>query len=376
MTTVNSRRWYLVAYLLISSFFFPLSGQEKLFVPFDDRNWQIGFQEYADEQSIVEMILKGEDILSWKELFTVQKFDGINLSASDFAKNLEEAFKEHLTTYQDLILNHFEPANLNIFESSFVLKGEGESKTQNIAYDEYNLGRVLKGQTAIYYVRYSAKDKQIFDKNKPAWLERFKSMYLAKEALPEQQGQWFTFTDEGVFQGDKKLAYESSNRVVTNEEAGFSLSLPKEWLVEDQETEETNFDDQYPYTISLIFSDPHSDLYGGVAFHEKKARLTKELKTFLRKRYVTLYKSHADKAKLVGKGQVQTVLGKRGIYLTITDQDEIGWIAFFEDQNNVYRLELWGPKKSSNFIKANFDKLIANFQMLEKSVNAQKNTRA
>ncbi|CUI17151.1 hypothetical protein PNK_1541 [Candidatus Protochlamydia naegleriophila] len=372
MTTMNSRRWYLIAYLLITSFFSPyLSGQEKLFVPFDDRSWQIGFQEYADEQSIVEMILKGEDILSWKELFTVQKFDGIGISASDFAKNLEEAFKEHLTNYQDLILNQFEPANLNIFESSFVLKEESKSKTQNIAYDEYNLGRVLKGQTAIYYVRYSAKDRETFEKNKQAWHDRFKQMYLAKEAHPDQQGQWFTFTDEGVFQGDKKLAYESNNRVVTNEEAGFSLSLPKEWLVEDQETQETNFDDQYPYTISLIFSDPHSDLYGGVAFHEKEARLTNELKALLRKRYVSLYKSHADKAKLVGKGQLQTVLGKRGIYLTITDQDEMGWIAFFEDQHNVYRLELWGPKKSYSFIKANFDKLIANFQMLEKSSRAQ-----
>ena len=71
---------------LISSFFkwltcvsillhLSLIGEEKLFCPFDDRIWEIGFQDQTENEKIVELVLANETIAHWNELFTLQIFN-------------------------------------------------------------------------------------------------------------------------------------------------------------------------------------------------------------------------------------------------------------------------------------------------------------
>lgn len=356
------RFWAVFFFLLHSSLF--AKSEEKLYSPMDEKNWKIGFQESGSDQSLVEMIPEKEDILDWKELFTVQKFNHFDLPEDEFASNLEKAFKKHVSEKQQLIFEKFEPRNLNIFESSFVFTGSVRPKDTVITNDEYNLGRVLKGNNAMYFVRYSTKDPEIFKKNKIDWLERLKLMYLANEPRSNQEGKWLTFDNGDVLQGDKKLVYDSDNRSMINKKAGYALSFPKEWLVEEQQTNETDFDESYPYVISLIFSDSKNTIYGGVAFH-KKTEPASDLKEKLRKRYAEIYKTFLPETKVIDKGIIKTVLGQEAIFVSLKEKDDLGWVAFFENANAIYRIELWGPTDKAEEVKADFYKLITNFQMLE-----------
>jgi hypothetical protein len=364
---------FALFFLSLICFHSLIAQEEKLFCPFDGREWKIGFQEYASDQSIVEMILEGQDILDWKELFTVQKFDGISLSADEFAKMLKQAFKDNLSANQDLVLRDLGPKELNIFESSFVLKKD-QKNDSTIGNQEYNIGRILKGRTALYFVRYSAKEQEVFEKRSKEWLERLQQAYLADKPRSDQQGQWIVFTDKEVYQGDKKLSYENNGRTVTNMSAGYHLSLPRDWLLEETNVQETEFDDQYTYNVSLIFSDPNKDIYGGIAIHEKEES-DQPLKGLLRKHYVSAVKEKNQEVKVTGKGSVRTILGDEGLYVVLKEKEEMGWIAFFENSNYAIRLELWGPANEEKELKANFDKLVTNLQILHQQSSEENNKK-
>jgi hypothetical protein len=189
-------------------------------------------------------------------------------------------------------------------------------------------------------------------------------MYLAKEPRSDQEGKWLAFDREGVFQGDKKLVYDSNTRSMVNKKAGYALSVPKEWLIQEQDIKETDFDETYPYVISLVFSDTHNTIYGGVASH-KKTEPAEDLKDKLRKRYAELYKTFLPETKVTGKGTIKTVLGQEAIFVSLKEKDDLGWVAFFENANAIYRIELWGPADKGEAVKADFYKLVTNFQMLE-----------
>ncbi|MBA2367877.1 MAG: hypothetical protein H0V82_02495 [Candidatus Protochlamydia sp.] len=362
---LSSRIRFWAFFIFIMHFSLYADTEEKLYAPMDERNWKIGFQESNSEQSLVEMIPEEEDIMNWKELFTVQKFNDLHLPEGEFASNLEKAFKKHVSEDQLLIFEKFEPKNLNIFESSFIFTGKGvRPKEAVITHDEFNLGRVIKGGNSLYFVRYSTKDPETFKKNKNDWLERLKLMYLAGEPRSNQEGKWLAFGKKEVFEGDKKLTYETNNRSIDNANVGYSISLPKEWLIEEQDIQETDFDETYPYVISLVFSDRHNTIYGGVAFHRKKDPAAK-LKKKLRKRYTEIYKTFLPETKVTGKGTIKTVLGQEAIYVSLKEKDDLGWVAFFENGDTIYRVELWGPSDKGETVKADFYKLVTNFQMLK-----------
>ncbi|MCE2982710.1 MAG: hypothetical protein LW832_03990 [Parachlamydia sp.] len=338
------------------------ASEEKLLTPIDERNWKIGFQEYAYDQSLVEMVPKDQDILDWKELFTVQKFEDISMSAAEFAANLEKAFKKHITKDQKLVFERIEPKYLEIFESSFIYKGQERPKDSLIAFDEYNIGRVLKGKKALYYVRYSAKDSETFQKNKEGWQERLKLIYLAPEQKSESQGNWLAFTNDEVLLNDKKLSYDSQSRLISNDKARFSLSVPSTWMVEEQDQKETDFDEEFPYQLTLIFSDPSTGIYGGSAYHHKASK--DEIKEKLAGRYEKIYKEQLPNIKIINRGTIQTVLGQQSLFLSLKENNDLGWVAFFETPERVYRIELWGPEDQSEKLKEDFYKLVTNFQMM------------
>ncbi|WP_068468148.1 hypothetical protein [Candidatus Protochlamydia phocaeensis] len=363
MKNILQRSLYFFTFALFATFsIFNLFAEEKLFCPFDERTWKIGFEELTSDQWLVEMILTNEEILNWNELFTVQKFEGLPISAEEFAKILHKTFKEHVSKGQELHFKEFD-SSLNIFESSFVSKNKNALKQQDIAYDEYNIGRLLKGESGLYFIRYSTKDGQTFEKNKQAWIDRLKQAYLAAEPKADQEGHWITFSQNGIYDGQKKLTFQAINQVIANQKAGFALSLPSEWLVDEQETVETGFDKDYPYTISLLFSSPGHQIYGGVAYYippeEKNHLPPKPIK-----RYLSLYHLQDPQVELVDKGNIQTVLGEKGYYIHLKNENETGWIAFFKKNQHLYRIELWGEKQQADALVKDFKRLIVNFQIL------------
>ena len=43
----------------------------------DDREWQVGYEDGNDRQSLVEFVLPGETVNNWTELYTLQVFHGV-----------------------------------------------------------------------------------------------------------------------------------------------------------------------------------------------------------------------------------------------------------------------------------------------------------
>lgn len=350
----SSPRWIISCLLLL--LVFSLQGEEKLFCPMDDRAWKIGFEAQNDTENIIELILQNDDINNWNELVTVQQFDNLPVSATEFIAILEKTSKNNLPSNQTLRFQILKPDSLHLFESSFI-----SQRKEHIALpvnDEYNIGRILEGKSTLYYLRYSAKDAHLFEQNKAAWMERLKLAYVASEPRPNPQGRWFTFTSKQVYDQGQPLAFHSLYQFIENREMGFALSIPKNWKVDRQPISLANSSD---YFVPLYFFDPNHPIEGKIAILDLAHAQAPFQATA---HYFNLYKVKHPEAQLVSKGKIQTILGQEGNDLVILDGEKKGWISFLSTPNRLYRLELWTEQNQFENLKNRLENIIANFQIL------------
>lgn len=124
---------------------------------------------------------------------------------------LEQFSKKNLPSHDTFQFKVIEKDPMLIIETSFIYD---PSKNQNsmIATDEYNIGRVIKGEKDIYYLCYSNKEANLFKQNKDAWIKKFKQAYLAPGPRENREGRWFSFTSKSVYDQGKQLNYESKHR--------------------------------------------------------------------------------------------------------------------------------------------------------------------
>lgn len=333
-------------------------AEEKLYFQLDSKDWKIGFESTDEDQSIVEMLTKDEDISSWTELFTIQKFDNLKASADDFLNEMGKVIAPYKDKYA-LEFKKLDPKEDNLFELSF--KPKTDSSDEKL---EFNVGRVIKGKNSIYEVRYSQRSEEAFNKQKPLWIEKFKNAYVSEDPKEGQTGQWLQFTDDGVYEGSKKLHYEVSHERVVDSKAGFSISLPGNWLIKDDWMLEKNFDENHLYTIPLIFTRPDFQIYGGVAFYDvKKSDDGFEPLT----RYLELYEEHNVESELIGKGEIKTEGDNKGKYILLNANGSVGWITFFEKDNRIYRLEVWTSAKQFKTLQNEMEELVKSFSLIPQS---------
>jgi hypothetical protein len=204
-------QFYLMAILLFTlnvSAFFSLQGEEeKLFFPLDKREWKIGYQDAEGEESLIEFVLKDEDVRDWSELFTIQKFEGLPVTVKEFLYALQKSANKDFFPGQEIQVKVLEPSSLNILEMSFFPnKSQKEPGSDS---SEYNIGRILSGKGTLYYIRYSSKDKATYEKNKQEWIERLKSAYLTESpSTSKNKGHWFILSHDGIFEGSEKMEYQ------------------------------------------------------------------------------------------------------------------------------------------------------------------------
>lgn len=210
-------QWILFIFVFLSAF---AQAEEKLFIPFDDRAWKIGFEAQTQDEKLKELVLQNEEIEDWSELFTVQIFNGLPASTSEFVTALEKTFKKNLSPQESLQFKIMEKDPFNIFENSFI----SNTTTNN----EYNIGRVIKGRNDLYYLQYSTKDERLFKQNQEAWIQRLKSAYLASVPHENQQGRWLSFTSKSVHDQGKLLNYPTGSRIVNKKKLHYGLSTPKD----------------------------------------------------------------------------------------------------------------------------------------------------
>lgn len=343
-----------------------LQGDEKLYFPLDGRQWNIGYQEKNDEEAVFEMILQDEEMNDWTELLTFQRYNHPTMTAQGFIDQLEESIKKNIKKPQKLKFQILETDPVNLFESTIIFERSKYANYSIIGYDEYNLGRVLRGKSEIFYIRYSSKDKEQFEKDKEDWVERLGLAYIANAPHPSQEGDWITLTSNGFYRGDQQMIFQPSKQYIDYSEYGYSFTLPKTWLLEKQNIKETSFDPKYPYTVSLLFSTPDRTIYGGTAFLDTP----KEEPSFdPRSYYWTLFHKQYPNAKEISKGELQTVLGLRGSYLIIEQGGAKGWVTFYQTPERIYRLELWTKVGNFEKSKSEIEKISLNFETRKKIVS-------
>lgn len=328
---------------------FNVHAEEKLFVKLDDRPWKIGYQEQANDSSILEMILEGDSILDWSELFTVQSFSGLPIGVDEFVEAFKAQSSKGVPAGQRATFKLVEKAPFYIIENSFYSQTSADNSS-----NEYNLGRIIKQEDQLYYIRYSTKNEKQFDKVKEAWINRLKEAYVANSPKEGQEAssQWLTISSEEVTQGAKKLTYKPETELYVDEESGFGLPIPSDWLVLN---EEANQEAKDKYSLVLLFTNSNQTVYGGVAYDKKKEG--EPLPDFWGE-----YKKAAGKeAKIIKEGKIQTALGLTGSYLIIEKDGNTGWITFFNDPDRIYRLELWSSSEQFEKNKALFEQVITNF---------------
>lgn len=349
-------KWMVVCLWVV---FAPLlQGEEKLFCPLDDRIWKIGFETQTDQEKIIELVLQNEEITNWNELFTIQKFEGVPVSASEFIAILEKTSKQNLPEHESLRFQFLKHQSTNIFESSFI---SDQSKNSSFSVsNEYNIGRVLKGKSALYYLRYSTKDGKLFEQNKEAWADRLELAYVASQQRKDLPGRWFTFTAKGVYDQGEPLMFQSPYQFIENHKIGFSLSIPKDWSVDKPLRSSVSPDaSSLDYIDALYFS--NAQIEGKIAFLDSINYQESHKEAV---HYLVLYKKQHPQAKLVGKGKIQTILGQEGYYLILSNGEKKGWINFFRKANRIYYLELWTDRNQFEALKSDLEKIILNFQIL------------
>jgi hypothetical protein len=356
-------------YFLLFTFLLPLlsfAEEEKLFCILDDREWKIGYQEHDVESSLTELVPSSQNILTWTEMFTVQVFRDKDLTDELFMAAFKVALKQHTPEHQELIYHVYDP-ELHILETSFVAKEEKESEVRRIMHNEFNIGRILKGNQSLYYIRYSATDAKTFEQNKEAWIARLKQAYTASDAKENQQGAWFTFSSEGVEKNSTLLPYQPEEVTYIDTKAGYTIGLPQDWLYNNEWSEEEKGEGgvkgKRRYIETLIFTDPAKTIMGHVLFKEKTKN--EETSEQFRNRYIRFYQKQGKEFKIIEQGEIQTALGDTGHYVIFADQDQQGWINFFEKEGRIFRLDLFAPKDKFESVKGLFEALAINFHLLE-----------
>lgn len=163
----------------------------------------MGYRNANDDEILVELILENENINNWSELFTLERFDNLIVSAKDFVLALQRSVKKNPSINEVVRFQILEQKPNVILDNSFIAKRPLTPETIN--KDEYNIGCVLKGESTIYYCRYSCKNEQQFNKNKNDWIKRFSRAYIGTSPLMNQEGRWFTFTPTKVYDKNKLL---------------------------------------------------------------------------------------------------------------------------------------------------------------------------
>lgn len=341
-------------------------ADEKLVFELDGRTWKIGFENASEQGFIVEMVADNEEIMNWSELFTIQTFSGFkDKSAKEFEEALEKAFKQDILEKinKKIRFNFIDKDVSNILESSFVEK-DPQPKPEDINNDEYNIGRIIKFQDHIYYLRYSARDKKTFDQSKDKWVQRLKVAFVTDTTPPEHSsGHWFSLVGDQVYEGHTKLTYKAEAMTVSDPDAQFTLSLPSNWLVNEEWVKEEKADNKGGDTVALLFMKPDKQIYGGVAFQDISKTEAEDLDYNPRKNFLQTYAEQNKGMKLIKKGNVDTRLGNSGQYVIIEDDNEIAWISLFLKGTRLYRLEIWSPKPQFEEQKAQMEEILSNFHI-------------
>ena len=129
--------------------------------------WQVANHANAGWNTILEYIRAGDDINSWKELVTIQKFIGTSKSSPEEELNLLKALREKEcpgATEWNVIEKD---------ESSILY--EWHARSCQGWPEQHEIARIMLGNNVRYFLRYTVKAPEMTPETRTQWIQTFTS---------------------------------------------------------------------------------------------------------------------------------------------------------------------------------------------------------
>ncbi len=158
---------FLMSLCLTNAAFAGEPYDERAIVTFDGREWVAGHANATEQEIIVEYVLAEEKPENWSELVTTMLIT-VGPSA--------EAVKFLRKYYHDNTLKACPESNWQeVFSSENTLICLWDQESCMGPKDtEYSVTGFFAGKKSVHVVTYAARDKQVFKKRAPAWIELLK----------------------------------------------------------------------------------------------------------------------------------------------------------------------------------------------------------
>lgn len=130
-----------------------------------DLGWKIANQAEKRGYVIIEWVREGDDINSWKELFTYQNF-GLH------GKRSPEDFLNRLKTLREKECSGVTEWNVIEQDETSILY-EWRAKPCMSWPDQHEVARIIFGKHNLFLLRYTAKVKELAPETRTHWIKAF-----------------------------------------------------------------------------------------------------------------------------------------------------------------------------------------------------------
>lgn len=181
--------------------------QENISFSFDERDWEIGFQNSTDQSSIIEFRLKEETIENFSELVTVQVLP-CHLTMTQYYKEMCQSLKN---------------ASQNRFGSK-IIKSEPDSMLFEWWIDKGELAqhewfRIIKKGNRAFILRYTTKKMDQIEKVRGVWEKKLQEAKLISTSELKNAGKF------EPLKFDPKMAMHT----FVDDDKTFSVVVPNNW---------------------------------------------------------------------------------------------------------------------------------------------------
>lgn len=139
---------------------------DSLELYFDDRDWQLGFQDEQSGNIIMEYVLEGETVEAWSELVTAQFLGGMaGASPRDLADSMEESL--YLSSDGELDWKVFDEEDDELMYE-FILTDD------SVHEDQHEIARVIAVDDGLFVIHYVTEGAPMSAETYEMWLDLLK----------------------------------------------------------------------------------------------------------------------------------------------------------------------------------------------------------
>jgi len=194
--------------------------EEQVVVNFDQRKWHLGHTAEKGGQRIKEFVLPGENVNNWTELVTVQSFLGAQKRMT--AEEIVLGMKQQLNECPKAMWRIIQGDNDEFLYEWQTVDCPGWD-------NQYELAKVIRGQTAIHRVAYANRKLPISEETRRQWT------HLVGQASSPAPSSVVQLTEVSTpQQPEKATAVPEEFVVYEGLKDQFTIAIPSGWAAYNQ----------------------------------------------------------------------------------------------------------------------------------------------